>query len=179
MDGPPYTQACRRERALLGVVHARALAATGDHRAATQALLRAEDDLAAVAPGDEEPGRVFFFSEASLAHETACTLRDIGDYAGSVKEFQRSVRTREAASFTRTHAVTLGYLGAVHARQGAMEEACAAWSQALEMMEGVRSGRARKTVLDMRSVLSSFRGRGIRAVADLDTRASRYLAHTA
>jgi len=179
MDGEHYAGACPRERALFGVVHARALAASGNRHAATRALLRAEDDLAAATPGDEEPGRVFFFAEASLAHETACALRDCGDLTGSVREFQRSVRTRKAATFTRTHAVTLGYLGAVHARQGAMDEACAAWSQALEMMDGVRSARARQTVLDMRSVLSSFRGRGLRAVTDLDTRASRYLAHTA
>ena len=160
-------------------MHARALAASGNRHAATRALLRAEDDLAAATPGDEEPGRVFFFAEASLAHETACALRDIGDLTGSIREFQRSVRTRKAATFTRTHAVTLGYLGAVHARQGAMDEACATWSQALEMMDGVRSARARQTVLDMRSVLSSFRGRGLRAVTDLDTRASGYLAQTA
>jgi hypothetical protein len=179
MDGEHYAGACPRERALFGVVHARALAASSDRHAATRALLRAEDDLAAATPADEEPGRVFFFAEASLAHETACALRDIGDLTGSVREFQRSVRTRKAATFTRTHAVTLGYLGAVHARQGAMDEACAAWSQALEMMDGVRSARARQTVLDMRSVLSSFRGRGLRPVTDLDTRASRYLAHTA
>jgi hypothetical protein len=126
IDGPPYALACPRERALLGVVHARALAASGDPQAATRALLRAEDDLAAATPGDEEPGRVFFFGEASLAHETACALRDIGDLTGSVREFQRSVRTRKSATFTRTHAVTLGYLGAVHARQGAIDEACAA-----------------------------------------------------
>ncbi|HEV2376455.1 MAG TPA: hypothetical protein VGS19_30320 [Streptosporangiaceae bacterium] len=178
-EGDPYTQACPRERALFGVVHARALAATGDRQAATRALLRAEDDLATATADDEEPGRVFFFGEASLAHETACALRDIGDLTGSIREFERSVRTRRAATFTRTHAVTLGYLGAVHARQGAMDEACAAWSHALEAMEGVRSARARQTVLDMRSVLSSFRGRGIRAVTDLDARASRYLAYTA
>jgi tetratricopeptide (TPR) repeat protein len=178
IDGRPYALACPRERALLGVVHARALAASGDPQAATRALLRAEDDLTAATPGDEEPGRVFFFGEASLAHETACALRDIGDLTSSVREFQRSVRTRQSDTFTRTHAVTLGYLGAVHARQGAIDEACAAWSDALQMMDGVRSARARQTVLDMRSVLSSFRRRGIRAVTDLDTRASRYLAQT-
>jgi hypothetical protein len=134
MDGGHYALACPRERALFGVVHARALAASGNRQAATRALLRAEDDLAAATPGDEEPGRVFFFAEASLAHESACALRDVGDLTGSIREFQRSVRTRKAATFTRTHAVTLGYLGAVHARQGAMDEACAIWSQALEMM---------------------------------------------
>ncbi|MGH3157983.1 MAG: hypothetical protein ACRDNF_15595 [Streptosporangiaceae bacterium] len=179
MDGDRYTLACPRERALLGVVHARALAATGQRQAAAAALIRAEDDLAATGAGDEEPGRVFFFGEASLAHETACALRDMGDVPGSVREFQRSVRSRKAATFTRTHAVTLGYLGAVQVRQGSIEEACATWSSALDLMDGIRSARARQTAVDMRSMLSSFRRRGIRAAVDLDARVSSYLAVTA
>lgn len=176
MDGERYGLASPRERALLGVVHARALAAAGQRQAAAAALIRAEDDLAAADPGDAEPGRVFFFSEASLAHETACALRDVGDLAGAVRQFRRSVRTRKAATFTRTHAVTLGYLGAVQARQGGIEEACATWSQALDAMDGVRSGRTRQVAADMRSTLSPFRGRGLRVVAELDARAAGYLA---
>jgi hypothetical protein len=176
MDGPRYTLASPRERALFGVVHARSLAAAGQRRAAAAALIRAEDDLAAATTGDEEPGRVFFFGEASLAHETACTLRDLGDLTGAAREFRRSVRTRKAATFTRTHAVTLGYLGSVQARQGGIEEACATWSSALDAMDGVRSGRTRQAARDMSSVLSQFRRRGIRVVADLDARAASYLA---
>lgn len=88
---------------------------------------------------------------------------------------RRRVRTRKAATFTRTHAVTLGYLGAVQARQGNLDEACASWSRALDAMEGVRSGRTRQVAVDMRSVLSPFRQRGIRAVAELDARAASYL----
>src|SRR5439155_5446370 len=114
MDGQRYRMASPRERSLLGVVHAKALGAAGHKQAAATALIKAEDDLAAARPGDDEPSRVFFFAEASLAHETACTLRDLGDLPGAVREFRRSVRTRKAAAFTRTHAVTLGYLGAVH-----------------------------------------------------------------
>jgi hypothetical protein len=138
-------------------------------------LIRAEDNLAAADPGDDEPSRVFFVGEASLAHETACTLRDTGDLAGAMREFRRSVRTRKAATFTRTHAVTLGYLGAVQARQGGVEEACATWSSALDAMDGIRSGRTRQAAVDMRSALSPFRQRGIRAVTDLDARAATYL----
>lgn len=178
-DGRPYATACPRERALFGGVHARALAASGDRQAAVRALLRAEADLAAASAGDEEPGRAFFFNEASLASETACALRDISDLDGSVREFRRSVRMRDTAAFTRTHAMTLSYLGAVYVRQGAIDEACAAWSQALQMMDGLRSGRARQAVLDMRSALSSVQGRRIRAAADLDHRAARYLARSA
>ncbi|HET8661610.1 MAG TPA: Tat pathway signal protein [Micromonosporaceae bacterium] len=175
MQSRRYALATPRERALFGVVHARALAATDQKRAAAAALVHAEDDLAAAKPGDEEPNRVFFFGEASLAHQTACTLRDTGDLAGAERQFRRSVRTRKAATFTRTHAVTLGYLGAVQARQGSIEEACATWSRALDAMDGVRSGRTRQVAVDMRSVLSPFRQRGIRAVAELDARAASYL----
>lgn len=179
VDGKRYALASPRERALLGVVHARSLAAAGQRQAAAAALIRAEDDLAAAEPGDDEPGRVFFFGEASLAHETACALRDTGDLAGAVRQFRRSVRTRKAATFTRTHAVTLGYLGAVQARQGAIEEACATWSRSLDAMDGVRSGRTRQVAADMRSVLSPLRGRGIRVVTELDARAASYLAGVA
>jgi hypothetical protein len=175
MDGPRYTLASPRERALFGVVHARSLAASGDRRGAAKALVRAENDLAAAEPGDGEPARVFFFGEASLAHETACTLRDSGDLRGSVRAFRRSVRTRKVSSFTRTHAVTLGYLGEVQARQGGIEEACATWATALDAMDGIRSGRTRQVAAGMRSVLSPLRRRGIRAVTDVHDRAVTYL----
>jgi hypothetical protein len=175
MDGRRYTLASPRERALFGVVYARSLAASGQKQAAAAALVRAEDDLAAAEPGDDEPSRVFFFAEASLAHETACTLRDLADLPGAIREFRRSVRTRKAATFTRTHAVTLGYLGAVQARLGGIEEACATWSSALDAMDGIRSGRTRQVAADMRSVLSPLRRRGLRSVADLDARAATYL----
>ncbi|MDT0445046.1 Tat pathway signal protein [Streptomyces johnsoniae] len=179
VDGQRYELATPRERALLGAVHARALAATGQRRAAAAALLRAEDDLAGARPGDEEPGRIFFFSEASLAHETACALRDTGDLEGARREFRRSVRTRKASTFTRTHAVTLGYLGSVQASQGAIEEACATWARALDAMDGIHSARARRTAADMRQALSPVRRRGIPAVVELDGRAAAYLAASA
>jgi hypothetical protein len=178
MERERYQLATPRERALLGVIHARSLAVDGQNKAAARAMLQAETDLAA-ARGDDEPDRVFFFGEASLAHETACALRDSGDLDGAAREFQRSVRTRNSATFTRTHAVTLGYLGSVQARQGGIEEACATWSRALDAMEGVRSARTRQVALDMRSALAQFRRRGIRTAANVDARAARYLATAA
>ncbi|MFB4194121.1 hypothetical protein [Streptomyces carpaticus] len=155
------------------------MAASGQRRAAASALVRAEDDLAAATPDDDEPGRVFFFGEASLAHETACALRDSGDLTGAQREFKRSVRTRKASDFTRTHAVTLGYLGSVQARRGAIEEACSTWSKALDAMDGIQSARVRRTALDMRRALSPVGKRGISAVSELDRRASEYLIESA
>jgi hypothetical protein len=57
VDGQRYALAAPRERALLGVVLARSLAAAGRKRAAAAALIRAEDDLATAVPGDGEPSR--------------------------------------------------------------------------------------------------------------------------
>ncbi|TXL87233.1 Tat pathway signal protein [Streptomyces sp. IB2014 016-6] len=179
VEGARFTRASPRERALLGVVHARTLAATGNRNGATAALLRAENDLRSATSTDEEPSRVFFFSEASLAHETACALRDLGDLSGAQREFRRSVRTRQAEAFSRTHAVTLGYLGAVQVQQGNIERACEAWGRALDAMDGVQSGRARDTVIQMRRLLSPFRGRGSDIVAQLDDRARQALGRVA
>jgi len=179
MDGSRYTLASPRERALLGVVKARSLAATGEKRAAVSTLICAENDLRNATPGDDEPGRVFFFGEASLAHETACALRDMGDLAGALTQFRRSVRTREITTFTRTHAVTLGYLGAVQAKRGEIEEACTTWSDALDAMDGIRSGRTRHAAMEMRSLLAQFRSRNIRGTAEIESRAAKYLSGVA
>ncbi|MFI0813949.1 Tat pathway signal protein [Streptomyces echinatus] len=170
-----YTHACWRERSLLGVVHARGLAAAGDKKAAAAALLRAEQDLGRASDGDDEPNRVFFYTEASLAHETAAALRDLGDLKGAETQFQRSVRTRRA-QFVRTHSVTLGYLGAVQAQQGHLDSACETWGQALDAMTGVQSGRARESILQMRRALSPFRNRAGSQAAELDARARSMLS---
>ncbi|MFD9794086.1 Tat pathway signal protein [Streptomyces sp. NPDC059070] len=174
-----YTLATPRERALLGVVQARSLAAAGQRREALATLLRAEDDLASATPGDDEPSRVWFFAEASLAHETARTLWTLGDLDGALREFRRSVQTRKADTFSRTHSVTLGYMGAVQAQQGNVEAACETWSRALDAMDGIHSGRARETVINMRRVLSPYRNRGIPAAAQIDERARTVLAGVA
>ncbi|WP_308218195.1 Tat pathway signal protein [Streptomyces sp. RKCA744] len=176
MEGQRYAAATPRERALLGVVHARGLAANGQQQAAARALLKAEDDLASARDGIQEPHRTFFFSGAALAHETACTLRDCGDREGAIRQFRQSIRTRGAA-FRRTHAVTLGYLGATQIANRSVEEACATWSGLLDAMEeGIYSGRARQAVYDVRKLLSPYRHRGIPVVAELDARAASYLA---
>ncbi|MFD4763245.1 Tat pathway signal protein [Streptomyces sp. NPDC058439] len=171
--GKRYSNASWRERALIGVVHARTLAADNRRKEAVAALARAERDLSKAGDKDE-PGRVWFFGEASLAHETAAALRDLGDLKGAEKQFRHSVRTRRA-QFARTHSVTLGYLGAVQVQQGQLEAACDTWGQALNAMTGVQSGRARETVVQMRRALSPFRGRGGSPAAELDAKARAVL----
>ncbi len=176
MERERYQAATPRERALLGVVHARGLAVNRQRKEAARALLLAENDLQAAKGGDVEPQRVFFFGEASLAHQTAWTLRELNDLQDAISNFRRSVRTRKATSFTRTHAVTLGYLGATQAQQGEIEAACSTWMKAIDAMQGVRSGRTREVAATMRSTLAPFKRRNLRCVNDLDDRAARYLA---
>ncbi|MFF9436471.1 hypothetical protein ACF1BP_22360 [Streptomyces sp. NPDC014735] len=66
---------------------------------------------------------MFFYTEASLAHETAVALCDLGGLQGAEQQFNRSVRTRRA-QFVRTYSVTLGYMGAVQAQQGHLDTVC-------------------------------------------------------
>jgi hypothetical protein len=177
LEGRRYRSAGPRERARLGVVRARALAAAGDPPAAARAIAQAETDLA-TATADADPARLSFFAEASLAHQTACALRDLGDLTGAARAFSRSIRTRNTSTFTRAHALTLGKLGAVQARQGHLEQACATWACALDAMDGVRSGRTRQSAADMRTVLSPFRSRKIPGAAEVHARAEAYLTTT-
>ncbi|WP_338767842.1 helix-turn-helix transcriptional regulator [Nocardia vulneris] len=185
VSGDRYRNACSRERALLKVVHAKALSAAGQRAESAKALLQAEEDLAAATASEDEPARVFFFSEASLAHETACALRDVGDLAGAASQFELSVRKRKARSFTRTHAVTLGYLGTVQARGGELEQACSTWTSALDAMEGiqdgvpsgspVQSGRTRKVARDIRATLAPYLDQQVARANEIDDRAAQYL----
>jgi hypothetical protein len=176
VSGTRYQGACPRERALLKVVHAKALSAAGRATESAKALLEAERDLAAVSDSDHEPARVFFFSEASLAHETACALRDAGNLTGAADQFQLSVHKRKATVFTRTHAITLGYLGTVQARSGEIEKACATWISALDAMGGVKSGRTRNVAREIRATVAPYVGRHVAGVDEVNERAADYLA---
>nr|BEK71380.1 Tat pathway signal protein [Kitasatospora purpeofusca] len=173
LDSTRHRAAGSRERALFEVVHARALASAGRKNDALAALHRAEQDLGR-ADGEQAPARVAFFGEAALAHETGLTLRTLGDLPGAEKELRRSVRTR-ALPYARTHAVTIGYLGAVQAQGGRVEEACTTWHLALDAMTGIRSDRTAGVVRQMLAALSPLRGRGGNAAAALDARAREAL----
>ncbi|WNI20766.1 Tat pathway signal protein [Streptomyces sp. ITFR-16] len=173
MEPTRYGRATWREKALLGIVHARALAVSGDRAGTLAAIGRAERDLGR--DTGDAPGRVGFFGEASLAHETACALRDLGNPRDAEIHFRRSVATRRRRLYARTHSVTLGYLGAVQVRQGHLDEACATWNSALDAMSGVQSGRAREVIVRMQKDLSPVRRRGGRHVVELDRRAGEIL----
>ncbi|MET8658394.1 Tat pathway signal protein [Streptomyces griseus] len=173
MAAERYGQASWREKALLGIVHARALAATGDRRGTLTAISRAERDLAR--DTGDAPDRVSFFAQASLSHETACALRDLGNFRDAEIHFKQSVATRRRQLYARTHSVTLGYLGAVQIRRGGLDEGCGTYSQALDAMDGISSGRSRDVIVQMQRDLSPVRRRGGRQLTELDQRAREML----
>ncbi|WP_145503778.1 Tat pathway signal protein [Streptomyces sp. CFMR 7] len=173
MTADRYGRASCREKALLGIVHARALAATGDRRGTLAAISRAERDLAR--DTGDAPDRVSFFARASLSHETACALRDLGSLRDAEHHFKESVATRRRQLYARTHSVTLGYLGSVQIRRGGLDEGCSTYNQALDAMDGISSGRARDVIVQMQRDLSPVRRRGGRQLTELDQRAREML----
>ncbi|WP_331283041.1 tetratricopeptide repeat protein [Kineosporia babensis] len=175
VSGARYQLATPRERALLSMGQARALAVAGDRQAAMVALKQAESELAAASSADAEPDRVFFVSEASLAHQSGCVLRDLGDLRGALEAFERSVQNRQRSKFPRAHAITLGDLGDVQARLGRHDDAVATWSQALDAMSGVRSARTRAIARRIR-VMTASKPVRVAGSEELAARVEHYLA---
>ncbi|GAB6901641.1 hypothetical protein JCM9957A_47310 [Kineosporia succinea] len=175
VSGDRYRRAVPRERALLSLGQARALAMAGDRQAATVAVKQAEAELAAAGLSGSEPDRVFFVSEASLAHQSGCVLRDFGDLRGALEAFERSVQIRPRSKFPRAHAITLGDLGDVQARLGHHDRAVTTWSQALDAMSGVRSARTRAIARRIR-VMTASKPVRVAGSEELAARVEHYLA---
>ncbi|MER5988693.1 hypothetical protein [Streptomyces sp. NPDC001787] len=95
------------------------------------------------------------------------------------QQFKRSVKLREATTYSRTHAVTLGYLGEIQVRRGHIEAACSTWNRSLDSMAGVRSARALDTVTTIRRSLADHRLRNVPAALELDARAQKMLTPVA
>jgi len=174
VEGERYGAATPRERALLGVVHARSLAANGMNKAAAKALLRAEDDLAKAHEGIEEPNRTLFFCEHPLPtrpHVRCGTWATGKALCGSSGTLYAHV-VKHSGACTQSHSVH----GAMQIADGSVEEARSTWSGVLDAMdEGIYSGRARQTVADIRGSCLPTEAADSRGGV-LDARAAAYLA---
>ncbi len=78
--------------------------------------------------------------------------------------------------YKRVHALTYADLGDSLAAQARADEAVAAWSQALTLMEGMTSDRTRKAITSLRSTLSIYQRRKVPGAAELARRAGEALA---
>nr|MDT0657388.1 hypothetical protein [Micromonospora sp. DSM 115978] len=162
--------------ALFTILAARGYAATNDRARTMTAISSAESHLAKASP-DGEPAwiRTSGFTETSLASQAGQALRDVGDLSGAVTQLQRSIVTRDPDAYRRTHTLTLANLADVQCTQGQLPEAVAGWSRALDAMSGVRSGRARHAVKNIRHRLASVGSRLPQEARQLNERAAATL----
>ncbi|WP_326612506.1 tetratricopeptide repeat protein [Streptomyces scopuliridis] len=162
--------------ALLHITHARAYAAINENPLAARALLAAEDAL--LREDDPQPSysRVSGPAAGTVASHTARTLTDLADHVGTEQQHRDALTRWDLKKYKRVHALTHADLGDSLATQARADEAVAAWSQALTLMEGMTSDRTRKAITSIRSTLAVYQRRKVPGAADLARRAREALA---
>ncbi|GAA4138389.1 Tat pathway signal protein [Streptomyces tunisiensis] len=162
--------------ALLHITHARAYAAVGEKPAAARALLAAEDALLRDDGPQPSYSRVSGPAAGTVASHTARTLTDLADHVGTEQQHRDALVRWDPEKYKRVHALTYADLGDSLAAQARADEAVAAWSQALTLMEGMTSDRTRKAITSLRSTLSIYQRRKVPGAAELARRAREALA---
>ncbi|UGQ14985.1 hypothetical protein LO772_16280 [Yinghuangia sp. ASG 101] len=162
--------------ALFTVTRAHALAVTGQRRAAVHELARAH----ALADGPAEPPPFWATSwgpaKAVLHSRSAKILAHLGDAANAADAYGNAAASRPDG-FARIHALDLNGQAKMQLVAGGIEQACATWNRAMDSMEGVASTRLTDVVSGMRSALSPFHQRGVRAALQLEERAAAFLVY--
>ncbi|GAA4552746.1 hypothetical protein GCM10023192_83300 [Amycolatopsis samaneae] len=166
-----------RTEALFRIVYAHTLAKTGNHHTALSETDRARH-LLTEAPGDDMPFWALTWGPpaASLYSRTAKVYETVGNHHAAADHYARAARARPTDTYARIAALDLVDGAEMHLKRGSIEQACTTWHRALDHMGGVGSTRTRKAITKMRNHLMPFRVRGMRAAAELDTRAREFLA---
>ncbi|MEU3166906.1 tetratricopeptide repeat protein [Streptosporangium sp. NPDC006930] len=156
--------------ALLHITHARSHATLGEKAGAARALLAAEDALSR--PGDPQPSYSLLTGPASgtVDSHTARTLTEIGDHVGTEARHRAAFTSWDPVAFPRVHLLTHMDLGDCLAAQVRADEAIGAWSQALDLAEGMASSRSRTALASIRPTLAVYKRRGVPGAALLEQR---------
>lgn len=162
--------------ALLHITHARAFAATAEHPAAARALLAAEDALLREDGPQPSFSLVSGPAAGTVASHTARTLTDLADHVGTEQQHRDALVRWDPKKYKRVHALTHADLGDSLAAQARADEAVAAWTQALTLMEGMASDRTRKAIASIRSTLSVYQRRKVPGAVELARRAREALS---
>ncbi|MFI7366906.1 hypothetical protein ACIBO4_32630, partial [Streptomyces sp. NPDC050149] len=162
--------------ALLHITHARAYAAVGENPLAARALLAAEDALLREDGPQPSFSRVSGPAAGTVASHTARTLTDLADHIGTEQQHRDALTRWDPEKYKRVHALTHADLGDSLAAQVRADEAVAAWTQALVLMEGMTSDRTRKAITSIRSTLAIYQRRRVPGASDLARRAREALA---
>ncbi|MFE7223511.1 hypothetical protein ACFU7D_01885 [Nocardioides sp. NPDC057577] len=163
-------------QALLHITHARAYAATDESPSAARALLAAEDALLRIDDHQPSYSRVSGPAAGTVASHTARTLTDLADHVGTEQQHRDALTRWDPDKYKRVHALTHADLGDSLAAQARADEAVAAWTEALVLMEGMTSDRTRKAITSIRSTLAIYQRRRVPGAADLARRAREALA---
>ncbi|MFD8935053.1 tetratricopeptide repeat protein [Streptomyces sp. NPDC059578] len=157
--------------ALLHITHARACAAVGENASASRALLAAEDAL--LREGRPQPSYSLLSGPAAgtVASHTAKALTEMKDFVGTEQQHRDALTRWDPVQFKRVHVLTYADLGDSLAAQARADEAVAAWTQALALMEGMASDRTHKAITSIRSTLALYQRRRVPGAADLARRA--------
>ncbi|GHJ34637.1 tetratricopeptide repeat protein [Streptomyces sp. TS71-3] len=162
--------------ALLHITHARAYASIGERPSAARALLAAEDALLREDGPQPSYSRVSGPAAGTVASHTARTLTDLADHVGTEQQHRDALTRWDPEKYKRVHALTYADLGDSLAAQARADEAVAAWSQALTLMEGMTSDRTRKAITSLRSTLAVYQRRKVPGAAELARHAREALA---
>ncbi|MFE2379370.1 tetratricopeptide repeat protein [Streptomyces sp. NPDC059398] len=162
--------------ALLHITHARAYAAVGENPLAARALLAAENALLRDDGPQPSYSRVSGPAAGTVASHTARTLTDLADHVGTEQQHRDALMRWDPTKYKRVHALTHADLGDSLAAQARADEAVAAWTQALVLMEGMTSDRTRKAITSIRSTLAIYQRRRVPGATDLARRAREALA---
>lgn len=157
--------------ALYVVTRARALSMAGRCREAVAETARAER-LVDGADQQEMPywAALWGSARACVGNHSAKAAEHMGSYDVAERHFSRAVWSRPGGQYQRITALSVAHAGAMQCRQGLVEQACDTWTQALELMDGVRSTRVFRAAAGMRQDLSPYcRGR-VPAALDLAER---------
>lgn len=144
----PHTQA------VFTLTIARAHALAGDRRRTLEAINAAEILNDRAKPGDERPNWSKMRNNAGQFHShIAKALTDIGDLAGAEHHFHQAWQTRDPRTHTLISGLSQAWLAECQARRGNLAAACANWTEAQVVLDGIASQRAAQCWTDMRALL--------------------------
>lgn len=157
--------------ALLHITRARSHAAVGRKQEAAQALLSAEDSLSR-ASGEVQPSFSALAGPAAgtVDSHTARTLTEIGDHQATEARHRAALTSWDPIRYPRVHMLTYADLGDCLALQARADEAVASWNTALDLAEGMSSGRGAAAMTSILPTLATYRRRRVPGAATLERR---------
>ncbi|WP_030372303.1 hypothetical protein [Streptomyces rimosus] len=144
-----------RARAYYQTTLAEAVALDGDHRLATRTLAASQNSIERTAAAPTGDSWASHFTIGRWAYASGMILSKMGDLTGATSQLQQALKLY-GLDRRRTRANVLGHLGAIHLRQRNLDGALEAWSEFVQVADGVQSVRVREAAEDMRLRLARY-----------------------